>query len=281
MRLPLVHAHGHAEEVVEDAFEALGAVHRAPEDAGRREARAVRYRVAPEQRALPVAGQRSDPAAERIVVGTIEAHRRLRLGPGTVQQRQQAVVEHVQEAHQRAIRGHAPRTLARVLGHVQRQRAVGAEQAEEALRQRGRRVPVGRREARQRRGGERQRRHLREADRVVAQPQRRAHARQARMRVLEQSHRHEEVELVRLLAQAPQQFLARLVARGLRGLLLRQQLGHRRGVAADLALERVERVEDVADGQDARAIRIVFPADGRVVDHFRAPSARRCAAATS
>ena len=57
--------------------------------------------------------------------------------------------------------------------------------------------------------------------------------------------------------QLAQQLLARLVARGLGGLLLRQHLGHRRGVAADLALERAERVEDVGDGEDARAFRIV------------------------
>ncbi len=61
------------------------------------------------------------------------------------------------------------------------------------------------------------------------------------MGVLEQPHGLEEVELVRLVAQAAQQLLACLVARGLRRLLLRQQVCQCRGVAAGLALERVER----------------------------------------
>ncbi len=76
---------------------------------------------------------------------------------------------------------------------------------------------------------------------------------QPRMRVmLEQAHGLEEAELVRLVRELAQQFLARLVAGGRGGLLLREQVGDGRRARRHVALERIERVQDVGHAEDPR-----------------------------
>ena len=83
------------------------------------------------------------------------------------------------------------------------------------------------------------------------------------MCILEQAHGLEEAELVRLVGELAQKRLPRLVPRRLGGLLLGEHRGHSRGVPTNLALERVERVQHIADGKDARAFGIVLFAGRR------------------
>ena len=74
--------------------------------------------------------ERADVDREAIVVRAIAVDVRLRLRPGAIEQRQEAMVKEVEEPAERRIAG-VPQPLARVLGDVNRQRAVRAEQAEQ------------------------------------------------------------------------------------------------------------------------------------------------------
>lgn len=69
-----------------------------------------------------------------VIVRAVMADGRPCLGPGTIKQGQQAMVEHIQEALAGAV-GVVALALTHVLGDVQRQRAVGAAEAEEELLQ--------------------------------------------------------------------------------------------------------------------------------------------------
>ena len=85
-------------------------------------------------------------------------------------------MEHVGETRERLV-AVVQRALPRVVGEVQRQRAVGAPQAEEAHVEARRPVRVGRRDPGQRGGRERQLGALPEAHRLVDRPLRGAQAR--------------------------------------------------------------------------------------------------------
>ena len=76
------------------------------------------------------ADERADIAGEAIVVRAIAIDVRLRLRPRPIEQRQEPVMEHVEEPAERRVAGVA-QPLARVLGQVQRQRTVRTEQAEQ------------------------------------------------------------------------------------------------------------------------------------------------------
>ena len=94
----------------------------------------VADRIAPAQGRRADAAQAADVVAEAIAPGAVQAGRRIGAGTRAVEQRHHPVVKDVQECDQRAI-AVVTRTLARILGHVQRQRAVRAEQASEIDRQ--------------------------------------------------------------------------------------------------------------------------------------------------
>ena len=101
-------------------------------------------------------------------------------------------MEDVEEAAERRIAGVA-QPLARVLGEVQRQRPVRAEQAEEPHLQPRRRRPSRGSNDGQRRRRERQDRVLAEAHRLVDRPQRLAPARLVGVQALEPAQRLVEV----------------------------------------------------------------------------------------
>src|SRR6185295_11404941 len=120
-----------------------------------------------------------------------------------------AVVENVEEAHERRIAVVA-RAVARPVGEVDRQRAVRAEQAQHALHQ-ARRLRLAL-ERGERRGTERERGLLREAHRLVDRAARLADARVAGMRRLDQAHRLEEIELPGRLRELPSKLGLTLLA---------------------------------------------------------------------
>ena len=99
------------------------------------------------------AGKRGDLALDRIVAAPVETRRRLGRGPGAVEKPHHPVRQHVGEGDKRAV-ALVAQPVAGIFRHVERQRPVRPEQAEEAVRQ-PRRVPVcGRGEGTDRRGRE-------------------------------------------------------------------------------------------------------------------------------
>ncbi len=80
-------------------------------------------------RGLSHADQAGEIAVEASSVGPVERHRRLRVGPGAVKQQRQPMMKQVGERGQAGVLMMI-KPLARMLGHMHRQRTVGAEQAE-------------------------------------------------------------------------------------------------------------------------------------------------------
>src|SRR5262249_35485806 len=161
------------------------------------------------QRRRAQAAERGEAPAEVVLARAVDAHRGLRLGPCPVEERQHAVVEDVEEAHERRVATVA-RTVARPVGEVDRQRAVRAEQAEHALHQ-ARRTRLAL-EGGERRRAERERGFLREAHRLVERTARLADAGVAGMRRLDQAHRLEEIKLPGCLRESPSKLGLTLLA---------------------------------------------------------------------
>ena len=109
-------------------------------------------------------------------------------------------MEKVEERHQRLVTL-VEDALARVVGEVQRQRAVGAEQAEEALHQLRRALTVDGAERGNRCRREGQRRLLTQPQRLVGRPYRLADARLVRMQAFHAPQHGVEVVRVRLVAE--------------------------------------------------------------------------------
>src|SRR5690606_3723167 len=140
------------------------------------------------------AGEAAEIAGKARLVRPVVVHRRLGIGPGAVEQEQQAVMEDVGEAGEGGV---ALLLLPppRVLGQMERQRPLRSEQAEEADPQAGgRAVRLGRRERRQ--IGRRKRKiwFLAEPDRLLRGAVRAAEARHIGVRPLQQAQRLQEVE---------------------------------------------------------------------------------------
>ena len=90
----------------------------------------VRKGVAVAHRGRADAKQRSDVGDEAVAFGTVVTDGGLGVGPRSVEKRQNAVVEDVEETDQGRIVGVA-QAIPGVLGQVKRQRAVGTEGAQE------------------------------------------------------------------------------------------------------------------------------------------------------
>src|SRR6185503_8805322 len=201
----LLDAHRHAEMAPQHHLEALGAAHLAAEHPRVRELREVGCAVAVAKRRRAQAAERGEAPAEMVLGGAVEAHRGLRLRPSAVEELEHAVVEHVEEAHERRIAGVAL-AVARPVGEMDRQGAVGAEQAEHALHQARRTRRGGRLERGKRGGRERERGLLREAHRLVQRTPRLADACALRMRRLDHAHRLEEIELPGRALELPERY---------------------------------------------------------------------------
>src|SRR6185295_10794077 len=181
---------------------AFGVAHLAPEYARVRKLHRVRRAVARAQRRQAEAAQRGQAPAEEILPLPVHADHGPCLGPGTVEKRQHAVMEHVEEAQEPPVAMVAC-PVARPVGEVDRQRAVGPEHPEHPLHQ-ARGAPLAcRLESRHRRGRERERGFLPEAHRLVERAPRLADARVLRMRGLDEAHRLEEIELPGRLRELP------------------------------------------------------------------------------
>ena len=157
--------HRHAEEVLAGSRAVLRRC--ACGGSARRRGRTWRgraaRRVAKRGRRQP--DERTDIGREAILVRAIAIDVRLRLRPRAIEQRQEAMMEEIEEPAERRDR-RLTQSLARVLGDVQRQRSVRTEQAEEPhLQPRTAAVASGL-ERGQRRRRERQIRILAEADRL-------------------------------------------------------------------------------------------------------------------
>src|SRR6185437_6215755 len=86
--------------------------------------RARRGRSEPEQRA--------DIEEETVAFGPVEARSRLGIGPGPIEERDQPMLEEIDEIRERRIFP-LPATLVGVLGEMQRQRAIRTEYSERVL----------------------------------------------------------------------------------------------------------------------------------------------------
>jgi len=133
-----------------------------------------------------------------IIVRAVVADGRPRLGPGPVEQAQQAMVEDIQELFAGAV-GIVALAFAHVLGDVQRQRAVGAAEAEKVLLQPRWLALASGVDRGQGGRGEGAVGLLPEAQRVVRQAQGLAQARQVRRFALDTPQRLEEIVFPGLL----------------------------------------------------------------------------------
>ena len=103
--------------------------------AGRRSAawRNPARRRGPAATARPSPNSASDISGEAVAPGAVETHRRLRLRPGAIEERQHPVMEDVEKAREGRV-ARVARALAHVFGQMGRQRPVGPQQAEEIHR---------------------------------------------------------------------------------------------------------------------------------------------------
>ena len=120
----------HAEELPDDGGQPFRVAHLAHQGAGVKELRQVGHRVAMPQRRRRDADERARrrPGSGRVRAVAVDV--RLRLRPRAVEQREEAMMEEIEEPAERRIAG-VPQPMARVLGDVDRQRAVRPEQAEQ------------------------------------------------------------------------------------------------------------------------------------------------------
>ncbi len=190
----LLDPHRHAEVLAQQLDETFGVAAARAEQAGLEAPCVLGKRARRIDRALRTV-RRAEPCGEAVVVRPVVVDRRLRLRPGPVEEREQAMVEDVEKARQRGIAARA-QPLAHVLGEVERHRPLRAEQAEEANAESRRRSRAGV-EALERRGCERELRRLAEAHALLRRPQREADARLPGTQRLDVAQDGEEVVLAR------------------------------------------------------------------------------------
>ena len=169
-----------------------------------KELREIVHRVALAKCVGSKAGERTDVHGKAVVARPIAVDVRLRLRPGSIEQRQETMVQDIEKPAERRI-ARMPQALARVLGQVQGQRPIRAQQAEEPHLQ-ARRLPVvSGLERRQRRRRERQIGILAKPDRFIDRPKRSAPARLVGVQTLQPPQRLIEVVVVRLRRQRCEQ----------------------------------------------------------------------------
>ena len=194
----------HVEEVLQDRLQPFGVARLQPEAAGEMQLRHVGHGIAVAQRIHAQADQGSDVGGKAVGLRPVEADRGLRAGPGPVEQAEHAMVEGIGEADEGRV-AVVSQPVARILGHVQRQRPVRPEQPQEVTAQ-----PIGppvlpRTVSGQGRRRETQRDLLAQPERIVRRAHRFPHAGFVAIDVLQSSDRLEEPEPVRLLLQSRDQ----------------------------------------------------------------------------
>ena len=127
----LLDLHRHAAEVLENRAQAFSIARMANQRAGVKELGQIRHPVARAKRLRRQPGERPDVDGEAVLIRPVVIDVRLRLRPCAVEQREESMVEDVEEPAQRRIAG-MTQSLACVLGNVQRERTVRSEQSEEA-----------------------------------------------------------------------------------------------------------------------------------------------------
>src|SRR5919106_1510995 len=183
----------HLEELLQHLLQPRGMPRLAGEVAGVEQLRVALPRVLGRDCRGPDAAEAADVAGKARVVRPIMVDRRLRIRPGAVEQQQQAMVEDVGKAGERRV---ALLLLATpgVVGQMDRQRSVRAEQPEKAHRKasgRGRFPGHERRQIGRRKG---QVGLLTHPDRLLARPACPTQTRRLRMRPLQQTERLQELE---------------------------------------------------------------------------------------
>ena len=209
----------HAHVVGNDGFEPFGVSRLSGQTAHVIQLRAIGKGVAVAHRRRADAKQRADVGDESVAFGPVVTDGGLGVGPRSVEERQNAVVEDVEETDQGRIVGIA-QAIPGVLGQVNRQRTVGAEGAQEVDADAGRKtfltgLGVGQRG---RRKG--QRCLLAETNRLIARSRRLSQAHAIRKRALDGSQQREEIVLVRRLLDGTEELVESLLVRGPNGLLV-------------------------------------------------------------
>jgi hypothetical protein len=192
--------HRYAKEMLEDRAQAFRVACMTDQRADVEELGQVGNGIARAKRRRGDAEERAEIAGKAIVVRPIAIDMRLRLRPCPVEQRQEPVMEEVEEARQRPV-PRLPQAVARVFRDVDRQRAVRTEQAEQVDVQPRRTAAAARLERGQRRRRERQIRILAETHRLVGRPPGVAPARLRVVHALETPQRLVEVVAVGCVRQ--------------------------------------------------------------------------------
>jgi hypothetical protein len=194
----------HAKELADDRRQAVGVAHVAHQRAGVKQPGEVRNGIPLPQRLRGDAHERSDVDLKPIVLRPIAVDVRLRLRPGAVEERDEPVMEQIEEPAQRGIAG-VPQAMSGVLGDVDGHRPVGAEQAEQPDLQARRRPILAEFERRQRGRGERHVGILSKPQGLVNWTEGRTPAWLVAVQALESPQRLVEVVAIRLPRQIRQE----------------------------------------------------------------------------
>src|SRR5262245_50171781 len=188
----LLDARGQPEEALHDRRQPLGVLRTSRQVRDEEPLGVIGHHVAIARAGHSMPRERADVDGEAILGRSVLMHGRARFRPRAVGEEAGPTAKEVEEPRQRGI-AVVQQALARVLRHVQRQRPVGAEQAEEPLLQ-ARPGPLLL-ERRQGRGRERDRRLLRDADRLVRRAQRLAQTRPVGEQAFDAAQGLEEIEI--------------------------------------------------------------------------------------
>src|SRR5450755_4635658 len=194
--LELRHLHRHPELQTQPRLEPVGIANRAGKSASEEELGEIAQRVSLERRSLDDANQRAHVPDDRRIGRPVEADHRLGAGPGAVEEEPEAMQKRVEEADEGRIVV-VEKALPGVLGQMDRQGAVRAEEAEDALNEpwRPRGHPL---EGGDGRWGEDERGLLRKADGLFARAHGVAQTRLVEEGVLDATQGLEEIELHRV-----------------------------------------------------------------------------------
>src|SRR3954471_19305624 len=192
----LLEARGNAEVLANDRRQSVGVPHLAHERRNVKQLRDVGHRVALPQRRWREPNERADVGPIMIIPGSIPVDVWLRLGPGTIEERREAMMKEVEKPTERRIAG-MTQAMPRVLRQVNRQRAIRTEQAEQPDLQSGRSAVFSEFKRRERGGRKRQIGILSQPDRLVDRPHGGPPARLLIVQALEPPHRLIEIVAIR------------------------------------------------------------------------------------
>lgn len=190
----------HAKEVPQYRGQTFAIAHVPNERSDVKELGDIGDRVAPSKRRRRQADESADIRGKAILVRTISTDMRLRLRPGAIKKREEAVMEEIQKPAERGVAGIA-QAFARILGDVKRQRTIRTEQAEQPHLQACGAAARPRVKRCYRRRRERQIRILSEPDWLINGTQSTTPARLVEGQALQPAQRLIEIVLIWLLRQ--------------------------------------------------------------------------------